>query len=35
MESINPAFYTKILGISQWQDVIKLTEKKDCDKPYI
>ena len=35
MESINPAFYTKILGISQWQDVIKLTEKKDCDKPHI
>ena len=35
MESINQAFYTKILGISQRQAVIKLTEKKDCDKPYI
>ena len=32
MESINWAFYTKVLGISQTQAVIKLTEKKDRDK---
>ena len=35
MESINRAFCTKILSISQRQAVIKLNEKKDCDKPYI
>ena len=29
MDSINPAFYTKILSISQRQGVTKLTEKKD------
>ena len=28
MDSINPAFYTKILSISQRQGVTKLTEKK-------
>ena len=28
MESVNQAFYTKILSISQRQGVIKLTEKK-------
>ena len=33
MESINHAFYTKILSISQRQAVIKLNEKKD--KRYI
>ena len=35
MESINRAFYTKILSISQRQAVIKLIEKKDRDKRYI
>ena len=35
MESINRAFYTKILSISQRQAGIKLAEKKDCDKRYI
>ena len=35
MKSINRAFYTKILSISQRQAVIKLTENKDRDKQYI
>ena len=33
MESINRAFYTKILSISQRQAVIKPIEKKDHKKP--
>ena len=32
MESINRAFYTKILSISQRQAVRELIEKKDRDK---
>ena len=35
MESVNQAFHTKILSISQRQIVIKLIEKKDRDKRYI
>ena len=35
MESVNQAFHTKILSISQRQAVIKLIEKKDRDKRYI
>ena len=35
MESINRAFYTKILSISQRETVSKLIEKKDRDKRYI
>ena len=35
MKSINRAFYTKILSISQRQTVVKLIEKKDRDKQYI
>ena len=35
MESINRAFNTKILSISQRQAVRELLEKKDRDKPYI
>ena len=35
MKSINQAFHTKILSISQRQAVIKLTEKKDLGKDYI
>ena len=35
MESINRAFFTKILSITQGQAVIKLIEKKDCDNRYI
>ena len=32
MESVNQAFHTKILSISQRQAVIKVIEKKDWDK---
>ena len=32
MESVNQAFHTKILSISQRQAVIKAIEKKDWDK---
>ena len=32
MDSINLAFYTKTLSISQRQAEIKLFEKKACDK---
>ena len=35
MESVNQAFHTKIVSISQRQAVIKLIEKKDRDKCYI
>ena len=35
MESVNQAFHTKILSISQRQAVIKLIEKNDRDKRYI
>ena len=35
MESVNQAFHTKILSISQRQTVINLIEKKDRDKRYI
>ena len=35
MESVNQAFHTKTLSISQRQAVIKLTEKKGRDKRYI
>ena len=35
MESVNQAFHTKILSISQRQTVIKLIKKKDRDKRYI
>ena len=35
MESVNQAFHTKILSISQRQAAIKLTKKKDRDKRYI
>ena len=35
MESVNQAFHTKILSISQRQAVIKVIEKKDWDKRYI
>ena len=35
MESINYAFYTKILSISERQAIIKLTETKDHNKQYI
>ena len=35
MESINRAFNTKILSISQRQAVRELLEKKDRDKRYI
>ena len=36
MESVNQAFHTKILSISQREAVIKLIEKKkDRDKRYI
>ena len=32
MESVNQAFHTKILSISQRQAVIKVIEKKDWDE---
>ena len=32
MESVNQAFHTKILSISQRQAVIKVIEKNDWDK---
>ena len=32
MESVNQAFHTKILSISQTQAVIKVIEKKDWDE---
>ena len=32
VESINRAFYTTILSISQMHAVIKLIGKKECDK---
>ena len=32
MKSVNQAFHTKILSISQRQAVIKVIEKKDWDK---
>ena len=35
MKSINHAFHTKTLSISQRQAVIKLIEKKDRDKHYM
>ena len=35
MESINRAFYTKILSISQRETVSNFIEKKDRDKRYI
>ena len=35
MESVNQAFHSKILSISQREAVIKLIEKKDRDKRYI
>ena len=35
MESVNQAFHTKTLSISQRQAVIKHIEKKDWDKRYI
>ena len=35
MESVNQAFHTKTLSISQRQAVIKLIEKKDRHKRYI
>ena len=35
MESVNQAFHTKTLSISQTQAVIKLFEKEGCDKQYI
>ena len=35
MESINRAFYTKNLKYFTKVSVIKVIEKKDCDKGYI
>ena len=35
MESVNQAFHTKTLSISQTQAVIKLVEKEGCDEQYI
>ena len=35
MESINWAFYSKTLSISQKQAIIKVIEKKDRDRRYI
>ena len=35
IESVNQAFHTKVLSISQRQAIIKLIEKKNRDKRYI
>ena len=35
MESVNPAFHTNTLSISQRQSIIKLIEKKEWNIRYI